>query len=178
MSHPEVPHLTEEQIDELVIRDADDPDAWGEPIKVHPSKGARRLRNAMRLDLAARFYVLSVLHRMGADATLNLSPSSSVDLTVVLDTGNVLTLDVRTLTGSTEWPVGQFREKAGHFVVFVCYPPEAQEPNTPPAVYIVASEALAKLVKAERATTLSLERLDAETHAREAWQSLALTTAA
>lgn len=176
MSDPEASHLTDDEIDDLVVRDVDDPDAWGDPIVVGPSKGPRPIRNAMRLDLAARFYVLSVLHRMGADATLNLSPSSSVDATVVLDSGNVLTLDIKTVTGPTEWPVGSFREKSGHFVVFVWYPTDAREPNTPPSVYIVASEDLSRLLN-ERSTTLTLEQLE-QAHAREAWQRLALSPAA
>jgi hypothetical protein len=51
MSEPEVPHLTDEEINELVIRDLDDPEAWGEPVVVGPSKGARPVRDAMRLKV-------------------------------------------------------------------------------------------------------------------------------
>jgi hypothetical protein len=178
MSDPEVPHLTDEQMNELVIRDVDDPDAWGEPVVVGPSKGPRPIRNAMRLELAARFYVLSVLHRLGADATLNFSPSSNVDLTVVLDSGSVLTVDVKTLTGAMEWRVTEFRERAGHYLVFVWYPGRAVHPNTPPDVYIVPSEELARLLKRRGEATLSLERLESEVNAREAWQRLAVSTAA
>jgi len=36
--------LTDEEMNELVVADADDPSAWGEPILVGPSKGPRRIR--------------------------------------------------------------------------------------------------------------------------------------
>lgn len=38
--------LTDEQMNELVIADANDPSAWGDPIVVGPSKGPRRIKQA------------------------------------------------------------------------------------------------------------------------------------
>ena len=64
---------TDEQINELVIADVNDPSAWGDPIVVGPSKGPRRMKHAKHLELASKFYVLSVLHRLGADATMTFS---------------------------------------------------------------------------------------------------------
>src|SRR5258706_458288 len=70
-------HLTDEQMNELVIADVNDPSAWGDPIVVGPSKGPRRIRHAKHLELASKFYVLSVLHRLGADASLTFSQSDN-----------------------------------------------------------------------------------------------------
>lgn len=114
--------LTDEQMNELVVADVNDPSAWGEPIVVGPSKGPRRIRHAKHLELASKFYVLSVLHRLGADATMTFSQSDNVDITVVLESGNALTVDVKTLTGPLEWTVAEFRARAGHFLTFVWYP--------------------------------------------------------
>lgn len=170
-------HLTDEQLNELAIADVNDPSAWGEPIVVAPSKGPRRIRHAKHLELASKFYVLSVLHRLGADATLTFSQADDVDITVVLESGNTLTVDVKTLTGPMEWPVGDFRAKAGHFLTFVWYPTNS-DPNTPPSVYIVASEQLRRFLADHNEERLSLNRLDAEVHAREAWDRLAVSPAA
>ena len=170
-------HLTDEQMNELVIADVNDPSAWGDPIVVGPSKGPRRIRHAKHLELASKFYVLSVLHRLGADATLTFSQSDNVDITVVLESGNALTVDVKTLTGPMEWPVGEFRARAGHFLTFVWYP-VAGHPNTPPSVYIVASEQLRHFLTKHDNDTVSLERLDEEVQAREAWARLAVPPAA
>lgn len=170
-------HLTNEQMNELVVADVNDPSAWGDPIVVGPSKGPRRIKHAKHLELASKFYVLSVLHRLGADATLTFSPSDNVDITVVLESGNALTVDVKTLTGPMEWPVADFRARAGHFLTFVWYP-AASHPNTPPTVYIVGSEQLRQFLARNRQDKVSLERLDQEVHAREAWGRLAVSTAA
>src|SRR5215210_7630771 len=95
-------HLTDEQMNELVFADVNDPSAWGDPITVGPSKGPRRIRHANHLELASKFYILSVLHRLGADATMTFSQSDNVDITVVLESGHALTVDVKTLTGPME----------------------------------------------------------------------------
>lgn len=169
--------LTDEQMNDLVIADVNDPSAWGDPIVVGPSKGPRRIRHAKHLELASKFYVLSVLHRLGADATLTFSQSDNVDITVVLESGKALTVDVKTLTGPMEWPVGEFRARAGHFLTFVWYP-AASHPNTPPAVYIVGSEQLRHFLANHHEDRIALDRLDQEVHAREAWERLAVSPAA
>ncbi len=170
-------HLSDEQMNELVIADVNDPSAWGAPIVVGPSKGPRRVKHSKHLELASKFYVLSVLHRLGADATMTFSQSDNVDITVVVESGNALTVDVKSLTGALEWPVVDFRARARHFLAFVWYP-AASHANTSPRVYIVASEELSRFLSEHHQDRLSLERLDEEVHAREAWDQLAFPPAA
>ncbi|MEA2336423.1 MAG: hypothetical protein QOE82_430 [Thermoanaerobaculia bacterium] len=170
-------HLTDEQMNELVFADVNDPSAWGDPISVRASKGPRRIRHAKHLELASKFYVLSVLHRLGADATLTFSQSDNVDITVVLESGHALTVDVKTISGPLEWQVADFRARSGHFLTFVRYAVDA-DPNTPPDVYIVASEQLQAFLANRRDNKISLDELDGEVHAREAWERLAVANAA
>jgi len=169
--------LSDEQMNALVISGVNDPSAWGSPVVVGASTGPRRIKHAKHLELASKFYVLSVLHRLGADATMTSSQSHDADITVVLESGHALTIDVKSLTGTPEWPVADFRARAGHFLTFVCYP-AASQPNTPPSVYIIASEELSRFLASHREDRLSLEQLDEEVHAREAWQRLAISPAA
>src|SRR5881275_38519 len=159
--------LTDEQMNELVSADVNDPSAWGDPIVVGPSKGPRRIKRAKHLELASKFYVLSVLHRLGADATLTFSQSDNVDITVVLESGKALTVDVKTLSGPLEWRVADFRARSGHFLTFVRYESVDGEPNTPPDVFIVASEQLQTYLAGRREETISLDELDEKVHARE-----------
>jgi hypothetical protein len=177
MTQRDKQQLSDEQMNELVFADVNDPSAWGDPVLVGPSKGPRRLKSTQHLELASKFYVLSVLHRLGADATLTFSQSDNVDITVVLESGNALTVDVKTLTGPMEWPVGDFRARAGHFVTFVWYP-AASSPNVPPDVYIVASEQLRWFLAEHADRSVSLKRLDEAVQARDAWQRLAVPPAA
>ena len=169
--------LTDEQMNELVVADVNDPSAWGEPIVVGPSKGPRRIRRAKHLELASKFYILSVLHRLGADATLTFSQTDNVDITVVLESGSALTVDIKTLTGPMEWRVEDFSARANHLVAFVWYP-DSIEPNVPPAVYIATSEQLRSFIAKHKSATISLTRLDDEIQARNAWQRLAVPAAA
>ena len=177
MTEPDKQHLTDEQMNELVFADVNDPSAWGDPIVVGASKGPRRIRHAKHLELAAKFHVLSVLHQLGADANLTFSQSDNVDITVVLESGHALTVDVKTLTGPMEWSVGDFRARAGHFLMFVWYP-NATDLSTPPSVYIVGSEQLKGFLARHGGGKVSLAHLDEEVHARDAWDRLAVSTAA
>jgi hypothetical protein len=45
-------------------------------------------------NLAAEFYVLSALHRLGLSATLTLGNKKSVDIVIARDAGDALTLDL------------------------------------------------------------------------------------
>jgi len=169
--------LSDEQMNELVIADVNDPSAWGEPLLVAASKGPRRIGHSKHLELAAKFYILSVLHRLGADATLTFSQADNVDITIVLESGSALTVDIKTLTGPMEWRVTDFRARANHFVAFVWYA-DSVEPDVPPTVYIVSSEQLRSFISEHDRASVSLLRLDDEIHARNAWHLLAVPAAA
>ncbi len=177
MTNRDEENLSDEQMNDLVFADVNDPSAWGDPIAVGPSKGPRRIRHAKHLELASKFYVLSILHRLGADATLTFPQSDNVDLRVVLESGDVLTAEVKALSGPPEWAVADFRARAGHFLAFVWYP-TAAEPTAPPRVYIVASEQLREFLADQHGTIVSLKTLDEEVHALEAWEQLAVSSAA
>lgn len=73
-------------------------------------------------NLAAEFYVLSTLHRLGADANLTLGNKKSVDIAVVRGAGDAITLDVKGLAGKTSWPVDNIREaNPRHFIVLCAF---------------------------------------------------------
>jgi hypothetical protein len=171
--------LTDDEIDALVIAEADDPSAWGDPIVVPPSNSPRPawMAQAKHLDLAAKFFVLSVLHRMGIEATLTFSQEDNVDITIVQGSGRALTVDVRTLTGRKEWRVAPFHSKDHHFIVFVWYP-TTTDPGIQPTAYVVASERLRKLLSRKKTQSLSLDVLASEMAAQGAWQELAVQPAA
>ena len=96
-------------------------------------------------NLAAEFYVLSVLHRLGAEANLTLGNKKSVDIVVVRDAGNAATVDVKGLAGTTSWPVDNLKEgKPNHFIAFVCFLNKIQDLSTVPEVFVIPSERVAE----------------------------------
>lgn len=98
-------------------------------------------------NLASEFYVLSALHRLGLDAVLTLGNKKSVDLAVVRDAGDSVTVDVKGLAGKTGWPVDNVKEaKVNHFLVFVCYYGKIEEVESLPEIWVIPSTMLAPFI--------------------------------
>jgi hypothetical protein len=98
-------------------------------------------------NLAAEFYVLSMLHRLGFDASLTLGNKKAVDILVVRDSGDVVGIDVKGLAGTTSWPVDNVKKIAkGHFLVFVSFHNKINNHSIQPEVYVVPSNRLQSLV--------------------------------
>lgn len=57
-------------------------------------------------NLAAEVYVLSCLHRIGLDAHLTLGNRKGVDIVVLRDAGDAVTVEVRGWRASTNGPLG------------------------------------------------------------------------
>jgi len=92
-------------------------------------------------NLAAEFYVLSVLHRLGVSATITLGNKKAVDIVIARDAGDALTVDVKGLAGTTNWPIDNLKAgRAGHFIVFVTFLGKIGDPSVMPEVYIVPSD--------------------------------------
>lgn len=87
-------------------------------------------------NLASEFYVLSALYRLGMDASLTLGNKKSVDIVVVREAGDTITIDVKAVVGEYDWPVNnvQNQPKANHFIVLVSYEGKIQDLATLPSV--------------------------------------------
>lgn len=98
------------------------------------------MKNGYNTNLAAEFYVLSVLHRLGIDANLTLGNKKSVDIAIVRAAGDAVTVDVKGLAGTTNWPIDNFRERDRHFLVLVSFLNKIDDPHVVPEVYVVPSK--------------------------------------
>jgi len=97
-------------------------------------------------NLAAEFYVLSLLHRLGMEATLTLGNKKSVDIVVLRGCGKAVTLDVKGLAGKTSWPVDNVKRKSrDHFLVFLSFLGKIEDLTVPPEVYVVPAARLVSL---------------------------------
>jgi len=98
-------------------------------------------------NLAAEYYVLSMLYRKGLDAHLTLGNKKSVDIIIEKDDGNLLTIDVKGLAGKTCWPMDNFtKERASHFIVLVSYLDKIGDHGTLPECWIVPSTEIKELL--------------------------------
>jgi hypothetical protein len=96
-------------------------------------------------NLAAEYHVLSMLHRLGAEANLTIGNKKSVDVVVIRDAGDAATVDVKGLAGTTSWPVDNVKVgRPNHFLVFVCFLGKIADFAVLPEVYVMPSERLAE----------------------------------
>jgi hypothetical protein len=155
-----------------LIEDAKNPNAWGKPITVPASTAPRpeRYSRSGHLQLAAKFYILSLLHFLGADASLTSPQSDNVDITVVKQPGEALTIQVKTLMGTSQWPVEKFSARKHHFVAFIRYERESRDPQVATDVYIWASERLQAFIARDRTKTVSLEDVASKLDPKSAWK--------
>lgn len=172
--------VSAKEIKVKLIEDAKNPDAWGKPIIVSASRAPRPewYGRAGHLQLAAKFYVLSLLHFLGADANLTSPQSGNVDITVVKQPGEALTIQVKTLLGTSQWPVEQFSARKHHFVAFIRYGRESHDPQVAPEVYIWASERLKAFIARDRTKTVSLEDVASKLDPKSAWKQFVARPAA
>ena len=70
-------------------------------------------------NLAAEFYVLSMLHRLGADAALTLGNKKAVDIFVANEGGSTITIEVKGVAKRYDWPADNIRSFHNPQHVFV-----------------------------------------------------------
>ncbi len=95
--------------------------------------------------MAAEFYVLSMLHRLGITANLTLGNQKAVDIYVIRASGDVVTIDVKGIKGKTSWPIKDQYASRSHYYVFVSFVGKIDDPSVLPEVYIVPSTSIRNL---------------------------------
>ena len=129
-------------------------------------------------NLASEFYVLSVLSRLGYDASLTLGNRKRVDITVVLEEGIAVTIDVKAVAGKMDWLLGNSipHVAESHFIVLVSYEGDFENPVILPRVWIAPSTELSPFIKiAGNGKTRYLPRkafLETGKQFENAWSSL------
>ena len=103
--------------------------------------------------MAAEFFVLSQLFRMGLEAYLSQGNKKSIDIRVVHAVNKSISIDVKAVRGYSSLVVNNVRPTPKHFIVFVIYNDKFEEVSTTPEVFIVPSQevgAITKKYKLER----------------------------
>jgi hypothetical protein len=172
--------LSDDEIEAEVLADLADSSAWGEPLYVAPLTAPRPawVIRGRHLELSARFHVLSVLHRLGGEASLTNAHPGSVDITVLQSPGRALTLDVQTLVGTTKWLLQPFSARKHHYLVFVLFTTDAAaNPTLVPDVIVVPSLRLKEFLGRDRPASIDIPSLARDLGISDPWQQL-LTQAA
>ena len=163
--------LAQAEIDEIVIRQAEDEAAWEEPVRVFPVQRADRAR-VRRFDLAAKFHVLSVLYRLGARPAFSVEGERYFDLTLVRNPGEVVTVEVKAAADWKSWSLKEFSVSKRHFVVFVYFDAKKSGFKSMPESYILDSQDLPSWAKEHSGVVAMRQLVESAKDAREAWDRL------
>jgi hypothetical protein len=111
---------------------------------------------AYNTNLAAEFYVLSMLHRLGADAALTLGNKKSVDIIVTNEARTIITIDVKGLEGRYDWPADNIRwlDDPQHFYVLISFEGKITDPLLPPSAWIIPSDELEQFIRKYKTRTV------------------------
>lgn len=90
-------------------------------------------------NLAAEFYVMSALHRLGAAASLTLGNKKGVDVVVARAAGEAVTLEVKGVAKRYDWPANNLGSAAPerHFVILVSFEGQIADITMPPRCWVV-----------------------------------------
>lgn len=107
-------------------------------------------------NLAAEFYVLSMLHRLGADAALTLGNKKAVDIIVANENKTITTVEVKGIAGRYDWPADNIHNfvDSQHFYVLVSFEGKISDPLLCPSAWIIPSTELEKFVRQYKTRTV------------------------
>jgi len=166
-------NYTDDEVERQTLERLNDPDAWETPIYVPPLTVPRPpwVAAGRHLELAAKHYVVSLFHRLGAEANITFAHPAGVDIMVVLPSGQPLTIDVKTLTRTRKWLIEQFTNRPHHYVAFVVFS-HPRHPEIPPEVHLVRSDDLSVLVSRHNESVLPLKSLKKNVKLPSEWEQL------
>lgn len=96
--------------------------------------------NAFNTGIAAEYFVLSQLYRLGLEAYISQGNKKAIDIRVIQEDGNPISLDVKAVRGYSSLVVNNVQAKSDHYIVFVIYNDKFEDVSTIPEVYIVPSK--------------------------------------
>ena len=103
--------------------------------------------NSFNTGMAAEFYVLSQLFRMGLEAYLSQGNKKSIDIRVVYSPNNSISIDVKAVRGYSSLVVNNVVAAQKHFIIFVIYNDKFEDVSTIPEVFIVPSHEVGAITK-------------------------------
>lgn len=111
-------------------------------------KGNKKITDKDITGIASEFCVLSMLLRIGADATLTLGNKKEVDI-IVTKNGKALTIDVKGLRSTGDFILGNhensFQDK-NHYFIFVHYT-KFSDILSLPEFFVVPAVKISNLIK-------------------------------
>jgi hypothetical protein len=99
--------------------------------------------------MAAEFFVMSTLYRLGLDASLTLGNRKQVDILVERPRKPPITIDVKGLRDRSEWLLGGWERMNddSHFLIFVSFESGFGDPGKSPTCFVVPQSRVTQFAK-------------------------------
>jgi hypothetical protein len=100
-------------------------------------------------NLAAEFWVLSALYRLGIEAHLTLGNKKSIDILILRNSETICTVDVKGVADPYDWPADNIKisSNPNHFYVFLSFEGKISDPLVSPSVWIIPSNRIEPFIK-------------------------------
>lgn len=103
--------------------------------------------NTFDTGVAAEYFVLSQIYRLGLEAYISQGNKKAIDIRVIQENGNPISVDVKAVRGYSSLVVNNVITKEMHFIAFVIYNNKFGDVLTQPEVYIVPSVDVPSITK-------------------------------
>lgn len=103
------------------------------------SEKKKERANTFDTGVAAEYFVLSQIYRLGLEAYISQGNKKAIDIRVIQENGNPISVDVKAVRGYSSLVVNNVKTKEHHFIAFVIYNNKFEDVLTQPEVYIVPS---------------------------------------
>jgi hypothetical protein len=99
----------------------------------------KKRASTFNTGVAAEYFVLSQLYRLGLEAYISQGNKKAIDIRVICEDGTPVSLDVKSVRGYSSLVVNNITVGTNHFIVFVIYNNKFEDLSALPEVYIVPS---------------------------------------
>jgi hypothetical protein len=103
--------------------------------------------NAFNTGIAAEYFILSQLYRLGIEAYISQGNKKAIDIRVIKENGTPISIDVKAVRDYSSLVVNNVESKKNHFLVFVTYNKKFENLDVMPQVFIVPSNKVSKITK-------------------------------
>ena len=95
--------------------------------------------NTFDTGVAAEYFVLSQIYRLGLEAYISQGNKKAIDIRVIQENGNPISVDVKAVRGYSSLVVNNVKTYENHYIAFVIYNNKFEDVLTQPDVFIVPS---------------------------------------
>ena len=97
-------------------------------------------------NLSAEYFIASQLFRLGYNATITLGHTKEIDLIVRNSKGRMITIDVKGLKNTTNWPLKPKLINNSHYFILVTYKNRFCDTSFSPEVFVIPSKNIQPLI--------------------------------